>query len=226
MMSWWLSFVLTQAPTHCRPDERVVMSCAVKKRLLSVCAGPVEGPVRWLEYRFGPQGRPELAFPGSRDGSLEAFTLETRTLIDGVSTSLSFSNEKVRYEVWTQDGRSAGGGVVVQSKGAQPVTLACSSAPTQAWDELRPAFDDTASRGEVDCARVGAVIADRTLLGSKGQMDGVQQAALAEAVEALCVRGWSSQARRCVATNASPCPSLTLEQQNALKATVLSIVPP
>jgi hypothetical protein len=68
--------VLAQSP--CGAGERVVMSCAVKKKTLAVCAAPATGPATSVQYRFGPAGKPELVFPKERDGSLVRDRKSTR----------------------------------------------------------------------------------------------------------------------------------------------------
>ncbi|MDX2012347.1 MAG: hypothetical protein SFW67_19280 [Myxococcaceae bacterium] len=220
----WLVLVQTSAQP-CDPGERVVMTCAVKTKRLSVCAGPPEGPVRWLQYRFGPVGAPELTWPPTREGSASAFTFKTTSLIDGTATTLAFTRAGVRYEVWTQDGRSAGGGVVVHPPKGRPVTLACTSAPVAAWDEVRSVLG-TGAAGPIDCQRAADAYADRALRESKGQMDGVQQAALTDAVKALCERDWSPEARGCIASGAPARPALSPAQQRALTGAARAVVSP
>lgn len=212
-MSFLLALVLAQ--THCGPSERVVMSCQVKKKVLSVCTGPKEGTPTWLQYRFGPLGKPELIAPTSKTGSLRFFRLDQRTLATGTSSALIFANDTTTYEVFTQDGKDASGGVVVRTGQAAPVAVGCTSAFTEQWDDVKSLL----ATGDVEtfhCAQAGSAYADRALKDAKGQMDGVQQSEIAEAVTALCASSWSLDAARCVAKGAPDCP-LTPAQRKALE---------
>lgn len=212
-MSLLLALVLTQ--THCTPSERVVMSCQVKKKVLSVCTGPREGPPAWLQYRFGPPGKPELIAPTTKANSLRFFRLDQRTLATGTSTALVFANDTTTYEVFTQDGKDAGGGVNVRTGQAAPVAIGCTSAFTEQWDDVRSLLPP----GTVEtfhCAQAGSAYADRAFEAAKGHMDGVQQSEIAEAATALCTAGWSLDAARCVAKGAPNCP-LSADQRKALE---------
>lgn len=212
-MSFILALVLAQ--THCSSGERVVMSCQVKKKVLSVCTGPKEGTPTWLQYRFGPLGKPELIAPTTKAGSLRFFRLDQRTLATGTSTALIFANDTTTYEVFTQDGKDASGGVVVRTVNAATTAVGCTNAFTEQWDDVKFVL----AAGDVEtfhCAQAGSAYADRAFTDAKGHMDGVQQAELAEAVTTLCSSGWSLDAARCVAKGAPDCP-LTPAQRKALE---------
>lgn len=212
-MALFVALVLAQ--THCTPSERVVMSCQVKKKVLSVCAGPTEGTPAWLQYRFGPLGKPELIAPATKAQSLRAFRLDRRTLASGTSTALVFANDRATYEVFTQDGKDAGGGVNVRTGQSAPVAVPCTGPFIERWNDV----EFLLAAGDVEtfhCAQAGSAYADRALADAKGQMDGVQQAELATAVTALCSAGWSLDAARCVAKGAPDCP-LTVAQRSALE---------
>lgn len=223
MLPLALGLLLAQTPpSQCAPTERAIVTCAAKKKVLSVCAGPKEGVPTWLQYRFGPPGKPELTFPADKKGSLAAFSLETRTLIDGTEvTTLTFSNADTLYEVYTQEGRSSGAGVNVTPKGKPLISVACTSAAPQTWDDLK----FYVKGGAPECVRAGVAYANWAMAQSKGHMDGVQQSELGEAVTALC-EGWSPEARSCMTAGAGPCPGLTEPQKKALSETHLRIVPP
>lgn len=221
-MSFILALVLAQ--THCSSGERVVMSCQVKKKTLSVCAGPKTGTPTWLQYRFGPAGKPELIAPATKAESLRFFRLDQRTLASGSSTALVFANDTTLYEVFTQDGKDAAGGVNVRTANDKPVSITCTSPFTEHWDDVRFLL----AAGDVEtfhCARAGSAYADRAMTDAKGHMDGAQQGELAEAVAQLCGAGWSQEAARCVAKSAADC-ALSADQRRALEAKHREIVPP
>lgn len=210
-------------PSHCQGGERVVFTCAVKKKLLSVCAGP-----DWLQYRFGRPGTPELVYPPEKALSLGRFRFEERTLISGTSQVLSFANQGTRYEVYSQDGRDAGGGVLVSTGAGRPTTIACSGAFQERWGEVSGALqggDVEAAAAAERCRLAGIGYADRALKGAQGQMDGAQQGALYETVVGLCTGGWSPAGAACVAKQQWPCPGLTVEQVRALETKHQEIFP-
>lgn len=221
-----VSVVLAQS--LCGAGERVVMQCPVKKKVLAVCATPQQGTPTALQYRFGPAGKPELLFPKEKDGSLPRFKLQRRELISGTATTLSFVNTGVAYEVFTQDGRDAGGGVNVRGADGKTTLVACTGPLREQWDDVRSVLEE----GDLEravmmdrCRRAASGYADHAMATSKGQMDGVQQAGLFEAAEALCREGWTVAAAECAAAKKFPC-ALTGEQQKALDAKKKEIFEP
>jgi hypothetical protein len=221
-----LSLALAQQPP-CAAGERLVMTCSVKKKALTVCAGPATGALEWLQYRFGPPGKPELVYPKEPDGSLERFRLLRRTLLHGTSTALSFAQGGVAYEVYTQDGKDAGGGVNVRGKDGKVVAIGCTSTPQESWDLLGTAVPE----GDVDvalhadrCRRAAQAYADDTFAAGKGQLDGVQQSEFFEAADTQCRAGWTAEAAECVAARKQPCPALTAAQRRALDVRTQEII--
>jgi hypothetical protein len=210
--------LLAQAP--CGAGQRVAMQCAVKKKVLAVCATPQEGAPTALQYRFGPAGKPELVFPKDPDDSLSRFKMQHRVLISGTVTTLSFVNAGVAYEVFVQDGRDAGGGVNVRGADGKTTLVSCTGPVVQKWDDLGPFLEigDLERAVMMDrCRRAASGYADHAMATSKGQMDGVQQGGLFEAAEALCREGWAVAAAECAAAKKFPC-GLTADQQKALDA--------
>lgn len=210
--------MLAQSP--CGAGERVVMQCPVKKKVLAVCATPQQGTPTTLQYRFGPAGKPELLYPKDTEGSLARFKLLRRELISGTATTLSFVNAGVAYEVFTQDGRDAGGGVNVRGADGKTTLVSCTGPFRAQWDDVRPVLEEADLERAVmmdRCRRAASGYADHAMATSKGQMDGMQQGGLYEAVEALCREGWSVAAAECTAAKKFPC-ALTADQQKALDA--------
>jgi hypothetical protein len=66
-----------EAQDHWRQGEVVYFSCRIEgsHKLVSLCGGLVRDPETserradaWLQYRFGPPGKPELVFPPEKRG--------------------------------------------------------------------------------------------------------------------------------------------------------------
>jgi hypothetical protein len=58
----------------CLPKERIVFSCHIKKKIVSVCSGAAsDGRPEYMQYRFGRPGAVELVLPKERSNSLGAF---------------------------------------------------------------------------------------------------------------------------------------------------------
>jgi putative hemolysin len=64
-------------PTHCRTGESEVFNCvleAARELVVSLCASePLDEREGYLQYRFGPPGDVEMAYPGDTAGSYQAF---------------------------------------------------------------------------------------------------------------------------------------------------------
>jgi hypothetical protein len=129
------------APSPCPAGTTVVMTCPVKKKQIAVCIDAAASP-KFAEYRFGALDvvatRPELLVPADRAAGFRPFTFARRTLASGTATSLTFQNGDVGYEVYTQDGKDAGGGVLVSKNGAVIATVACTGDFDEHWEKLEP----------------------------------------------------------------------------------------
>ena len=125
------------AGASCDAGELLVMGCEVKgKKTLRVCADvDAAKKVTGLQYRFGP-ATPELQVPAAGMG-LAAFHLKEQNLISGTATTLGFVNNDTSYEVFTQDGKDAGGGVVISKGGKVLATVSCTGPTADNWDRLK-----------------------------------------------------------------------------------------
>lgn len=94
-----------RAQSLCIGTETEYFSCRIQQsvKILSICGSSLESieklPNRsnaWLQYRYGPPGKPELTFPSVRHGSLDAFAHERHT---GYQT-LTFSIGSESYTVF------------------------------------------------------------------------------------------------------------------------------
>ena len=137
-----LAFALAAAPSPCPPGSTVVMSCPAKKKHIAVCAGPTTGKPTFAQYRFGPLDmiidKPELVVPKDTKAGFQPFMFGRRNLLHGTSSTLSFSNGDVRYEVWTQDGKDGGGGVNVKQGDKFLATIACTGDYEAHWEIIEP----------------------------------------------------------------------------------------
>lgn len=52
-----------KAESHCGSDERVVFTCRIKAKVVSVCASAQLGERGYVQYRYGARGNVELAIP-------------------------------------------------------------------------------------------------------------------------------------------------------------------
>lgn len=225
LTSLLFSLALGQAP--CAPGERLVMSCGVKKKVLVVCAGPASGAPEWLQYRFGPPGKPELSFPKEHNGSLARFRFQRRQLLHGTSTTLAFVHGGVAYEVYTQDGKDAGGGVNVRGADGKVVPIGCTGATLESWEVLGaevPEGDVEAAVQADRCRRAARTYADDTFAAGKGQLDGMQQSEFFEAADEQCRAGWTAAAAECMAARKKSCAELTEAQRKALEARTREII--
>jgi len=118
------------------------MSCPAKKKHIAVCAGPTTGKPTFAQYRFGPLDtildKPELVVPKDTKAGFQPFMFGRQNLLHGTSSTLSFSNGDVRYEVWTQDGKDGGGGVNVKQGDKFLATIACTGDYEEHWEIIEP----------------------------------------------------------------------------------------
>jgi hypothetical protein len=141
ILSLALPLALAAAPSPCPPGTTVVMSCPAKKKHIAVCIDAAAKP-KYAQYRFGPLATittsPELAVPQDPKEGFSRFIFARRDLASGTSATLSFNNGDVGYEVYTQDGRDAGGGVNVTQKGKLLASIACTGDFEEHWEKLEP----------------------------------------------------------------------------------------
>jgi hypothetical protein len=132
------------ADSLCAATEQVFFNCPIKdsRKLLSVCGRDGD----YLQYRFGVPGKPELAFPKTREGSIEQFRVAKQWVPSAFygSHELSFSSGRTDYRVYAiteQDGGRDSppqtyGGVIVSTSSGRDVTLPCSAVPDNGLGSL------------------------------------------------------------------------------------------
>jgi len=127
--------VVVSLASSCLADEKVVFRCDAGEKVVAVCGAP-ENELSSLTYRFGPAGAPELTFPPSPAG-FAPFRLQEQTTPSGTSTALSFTNGDTTHEVYSRDGKDAGGGVNVKKGGTIVATIGCTGAVVEAWEAIK-----------------------------------------------------------------------------------------
>ncbi len=128
------------AASHCGQGETTYFSCKIKgsAKVVSLCGAPglLSGNAEdlqngWLQYRFGPLGKPELVYPARKQGSVFAFqgSWSQHKPISpddtwGFDESLSFSNGNAEYGITIAryEGEFYGVGV---TQGTRSALLAC-----------------------------------------------------------------------------------------------------
>lgn len=88
----------------CRAGERVVFSCSIGKKMVSLCRPAAA--VQALVYRFGAPARVELAYPEPGSVAPPAFTQDTSPQYGGGVTTVAFERGEYRYAIYSKVGRS------------------------------------------------------------------------------------------------------------------------
>jgi hypothetical protein len=117
------------APTLCQKNEDNLFSCSTGKKLISVCASKGWAADRgYLQYRFGPAGKPELTIP-SENSTPPAKSANSRSLTfsGGGGAYLRFSAGGYDYVVYTAISSNWGekAGVAVEKNGKRRAHIVC-----------------------------------------------------------------------------------------------------
>ncbi len=128
------------AESHCRAEERIIFSCSLGKKTVSVCASAeLSAASGYLQYRFGPKDALELAFPEVTQATPAASYVQARTLMfaGGGGGYLRFINGAHHYIVYTAIGKGWGekDGVAVEQNGQLVVNLECRDVPRSELSE-------------------------------------------------------------------------------------------
>jgi hypothetical protein len=165
MLSLSLALVLAAAPSPCPAGTAVVMSCPAKQKHVAVCVDAAPKPT-YAQYRFGPLATltttPELLVPQDVKEGFSRFAFARQDLASGTSATLTFSNGDATYEVYTQDGRDAGGGVNVTRGGKVIATIGCSGAIEEHWERLEAHLGGGAKGAAAKAATSGGPRPDPT----------------------------------------------------------------
>lgn len=131
------------ARTLCGAGEKTIFACSAGAKIVSVCAMAGDGALR---YRFGPAGKPEIAYPAAGSGR-EVARSGLWAFSGGGGAWLAFHNPPFRYVVYTAIGRGWGekAGVAVERDGRPLTNLPCRGRPVS---ELGPDFFASAGIAE------------------------------------------------------------------------------
>jgi hypothetical protein len=136
-----------QKPTLCNSSEKIVFSCAVSKKIVSLCATPdMTANTGRLTYRFGVFGSAmDLEFSNNKLGPASSYTVLFETWKNGTFGAISFERGEYSYTVYTRmaaqeegDPRSNGAGVQVHHNKKQVADLWCKDASISdnIWEAL------------------------------------------------------------------------------------------
>jgi hypothetical protein len=198
-MTFSLALALTLATqsSPCPGGQSVVMTCQAKAKHIAVCIDAAKTP-SFAQYRFGSLATlttsPELVVPQDKKEGFKRFAFKRRDLVSGTSAVLTFQNGDVVYEVYTQDGKDAGGGVNVSQKGKSLVNVPCTGDFEENWQLLEsfavggtkaptsggPRPDPTAGKSMKE------ICSDDVLLLTKYKWDDLRDGAFAKN---CCVKG-------------------------------------
>ena len=132
--------------TLCRKHERVVFSCWLAPKTVSLCATPTLNATSGrLTYRFGlPGHKPDLIYPAQDKSPASAFTTYFQQWNKGRDREVTFKLREHTYTVYNRsaafelDERSNGGGVRVSREGKIVTDTWCVDATIEdnIWDLL------------------------------------------------------------------------------------------
>lgn len=87
--------------TLCEPGEVVLFNCNAATKTVSLCrSSDLSETVGYMQYRYGPPGRPEMVFPKTKKHPSRYFSV---SYVPGRSyySSVSFEVGKFKYEVYS-----------------------------------------------------------------------------------------------------------------------------
>lgn len=117
-------------PSHCTAAEKTLYACATGKKLLSICASKDFSAVSgYVQYRFGPKGKPELSWPPIQNNSRKDIQIGQSRYARGVTSFVRFNKGSYQYIVFDSFGAEteSKAGVVVQKDGKKIASLLCTS---------------------------------------------------------------------------------------------------
>lgn len=126
------SFAAAQdKPSHCADNEKTIFTCATgAKKVLSVCASKdFSEKAGYLQYRFGPKGAPELAWPPITDASRNNIEVGQARAAREIISHIRFKKGSYHYIVFDAFGAEIENrkGVLVQKDGKKIAVLLCKS---------------------------------------------------------------------------------------------------
>lgn len=126
------SSLSAQTTTHCAENEKIVFSCSVGKKVVSLCASQEYGAAQgWMQYRFGVPGQIEMTYPSQKVHPTGKFTAfyATPTMDDGTQAMIAEVGFRVNdfgYNIATvAKQKSAKTDLTVTKGGKTLATLIC-----------------------------------------------------------------------------------------------------
>jgi len=93
--------------SHCSKEEKVVFSCAVDKKVVSICASQNLSPTAgYMQYRFGKIDAPELLIPKMSEHPIRHVEVDAYQAASGQSGTISFKSGEYSYAVHWSSYRS------------------------------------------------------------------------------------------------------------------------
>ena len=140
----------------CAADEGIIFTCPVAgQKLLSVCASQEYGPdLGFLQYRYGPDGEPEMILPAVKTAPAKAAQSGMLMFSGGGGAYLQFRDGVTIYTVYSAIGRWGDAGQTIEREGGTAhkggriiADIPCQAA---AVSELGPAFFEKAGLPETE----------------------------------------------------------------------------
>jgi len=100
------SGVMAPAPkiaSHCSPQEKVIFSCGTANdKIISLCSSStLTSSEGYLQYRFGPAGKPELIYPATMEHPSKHFQFGQSFYSSGGGMYLKFKNGEYTYALYS-----------------------------------------------------------------------------------------------------------------------------
>jgi hypothetical protein len=123
--------------SQCTDVESVLFTCRSGNSVVSVCASQLSADAGLVQYRFGPEGAPNIRFPLAAQDWRTSTRAGMLTFAGGGGAYVAFKSEPYRYVVYTAIGRGWGekAGVAVEKNGKLVSNLLCTQKPAS---ELGP----------------------------------------------------------------------------------------
>jgi hypothetical protein len=125
------------ASSQCTNTESVLFTCRSGKNVISVCASQLSTDAGLVQYRFGPEGAPDIRLPLAAQDWRTWTRAGMLTYAGGGGAYVAFTNAPYRYVVYTAIGRGWGekSGVAVEKNGKLASNFPCMQEPVS---ELGP----------------------------------------------------------------------------------------
>lgn len=123
--------------TQCTNTESVLFTCRSGNKVVSVCGSQLSANAGLLQYRFGPEGAPDIRLPLTAQDWRISTRAGMLTYAGGGGAYVAFTNTPYRYVVYTAIGRGWGtkSGVAVEKNGKLVSNFPCTQ---EAASELGP----------------------------------------------------------------------------------------